>query len=193
MTGFLFNSFVFLCAACLIVPLAGRLRLGSVLGYLVAGVIIGPFGAGLIGNPEEIMHFAEFGVVMMLFIIGLELEPEKLWSMRRMIFGLGGLQVAATTLLITLLGMALGYSGAASLACGMALSLSSTALVLQLLKEKGLMNTASGESSFAVLLLQDVAVIPILVVLPLLAAEGAQVAPQGWLATMPAWLRAEVV
>jgi Kef-type K+ transport system membrane component KefB len=83
----LFSIFIFLCAACLIVPLAGRLKLGSVLGYLVAGVMIGPFGAGLIGNPEAVMHFAEFGVVMMLFIIGLELEPQKLWSLRKSIFG----------------------------------------------------------------------------------------------------------
>lgn len=193
MTGILFSSFVFLCAACLIVPLAGRLRLGSVLGYLVAGVLIGPFGAGLIENPEEVLHFAEFGVVMMLFIIGLELEPEKLWRMRGLIFGLGGLQVLVTTLLIALLGIALGYPAAASLACGMALSLSSTALVLQMLKEKNLMDTAAGESSFAVLLMQDVAVIPILVVLPLLAAEGAQVQRHDLLATMPAWLRAEIV
>ncbi|MBY0407864.1 MAG: monovalent cation:proton antiporter-2 (CPA2) family protein [Rickettsiales bacterium] len=192
--GFLFSVFVFLMAACIMVPLAGRLKLGSVLGYLVAGVIIGPFGLSLIENPEAIMHFAEFGVVMMLFIIGLELEPEKLWSLRKAIIGLGGLQMALTTTALTLLGITLGYAFAPSLAVSLALSLSSTALVLQVLQERGLMNTAAGESSFAVLLFQDIAVIPILALMPLMG-DGATEASNhgGWISSMPGWMHAEIV
>lgn len=195
MSGILLNIFLFLCAVCIMVPLAGRFRLGSVVGYLVAGVLLGPFGLSLIGNPQEIMHFAEIGVVMMLFVIGLELEPEKLRHMRRSFWGLGGGQMMGSTLAICALCMILGWTWQVSLACGLALSLSSTALVLQLLQEKGLMNSAMGESSFAVLLFQDIAVIPILVFIPLLAPADAEVAIShaGWLASMPAWLRAEVV
>ncbi|MBS0287059.1 MAG: cation:proton antiporter [Proteobacteria bacterium] len=168
----LFQTFVFLSAACLVVPLASRFRLGSVLGYLLAGIMIGPFGLGLIRNSNEIMHFAEFGVVMMLFLIGLELEPYRLWKMRKTIVGLGGLQVTITTLLLSGIGMALGFSWQASLACAMALSLSSTALVLQMLQEKGLLQTEGGEYSFSVLLFQDIAVIPILIIMPLLAINS---------------------
>lgn len=192
----LFSIFIFLTAACLMVPLAGRLKLGSVLGYLVAGVAIGPFGARLIDNPQEVMHFAEFGVVMMLFIIGLELEPEKLWSLRKSIIGLGGLQLLLTATAITALGVACGFHWQPSLACGMALSLSSTALVLQILQEKGLFNTSAGESSFAVLLFQDIAVIPILALMPLLSmGGGAPIANSeaSIIAHMPGWMHAEVV
>ena len=164
----------FLAAACLVVPLASRFKLGSVLGYLAAGIVIGPFGLGLIGDAEKIMHFAEFGVVMMLFLIGLELEPALLWRLRKSILGLGGLQVVLTSSAFTLIGLALGYSWQMSLAAGMALSLSSTALVLQMLQETNLMNTPMGETSFSVLLFQDIAVIPILVIMPLLAIHGVQ-------------------
>lgn len=135
-SNFLFNAFVFLSAACLVVPLASRFKLGSVLGYLAAGVLIGPYGLGLIGNAEQIMEFAEFGVVMMLFVIGLELEPATLWRMRKQMIGLGGLQVSMTALAFMILGMALGYDWRMSLAAGMALALSSTAIVLQMLQEK---------------------------------------------------------
>lgn len=191
----LFSVFIFLAAACCIVPLAGRLKLGSVLGYLIAGVLIGPFGLSLIDNPEEIMHFAEFGVVMMLFIIGLELEPQKLWALRKSIIGLGGLQVLLTTAGITALGMALGFSFQPSLACGMALSLSSTALVLQMLQEKSLLNTAAGESSFAALLFQDMAVIPMLAIMPLLGASGnfPATTEATFVSSMPGWMHAELV
>ena len=177
------------------VPLAGRLKLGSVLGYLVAGVAIGPFGAGLIENPESIMHFAEFGVVMMLFIIGLELEPQKLWSLRKSILGMGGLQLIFTTTAITALGVSLGYNVAPSFATGMALSLSSTALVLQVLQEKGLLNTNAGQGAFAVLLFQDIAVIPILAIMPLLANGAATMAgtEASAMTSLPAWLHAEIV
>jgi Kef-type K+ transport system membrane component KefB len=135
-SGILFNVFIFLAAACIVVPLASRLKLGSVLGFLIAGILIGPFGMGLIGDATKIMHFAEFGVVMMLFVIGLELEPAVLWRMRRSILGLGGLQVALTSGAFTLVGIGLGYSWQVSFAVAMALSLSSTALVLQMLQEK---------------------------------------------------------
>lgn len=193
--GFLLSTFIFLTAACLIVPLARRFRLGSVLGYLLAGILIGPFGLGLIHNPESVMQFAEFGVVMMLFIIGLELEPEKLWGMRKSILGLGGLQLLFTTGAMTALGNALGYGFAPSFAAGMALSMSSTALVLQVLQEKNLLNTAAGESSFAVLLFQDMAVIPILAIMPLLSADGAAITTNqaDMIAHLPGWLRAELV
>lgn len=169
---FLINVFIVLAAACIIVPLASRFKLGSVLGYLIIGVLIGPFGFKLIGNAEEIMHFAEFGVIMMLFLIGLELDPETLWRLRKAIAGLGSLQVILTTTGLSLCGIALGYDWRVSLAVAMALSLSSTALVLQLLQEKNLMHTTSGETSFAVLLFQDIAVIPILIIMPLLVLPG---------------------
>jgi len=185
----LFNVFVFLAAACIVVPLAARFKLGSVLGYLVAGVLIGPYGLGLIGNPDQILEFAEFGVVMMLFLIGIELEPATLWRMRKSMVGLGGLQVVLTSGAFTGLGVALGYDWRVGLAAGMALALSSTAIVLQILEERNLMQTDVGETSFAVLLFQDIAVIPILVIVPLLAAQGVAVdTPHPTtLAGLPSW------
>ncbi len=194
--NFLFLTFIFLAAACLVVPLASRFRLGSVLGYLLAGILIGPFGIRFISNSNEIMHFAEFGVVMMLFLIGLELEPSRLWKMRKTIVGLGGLQVIITTLIFTLAGMALGYHWQASLAMAMALSLSSTALVLQMLQERGLLQTEGGEYSFAVLLFQDIAVIPILIVMPLLAVSNTISIPHyqnHWIASLSGPLHALVI
>lgn len=170
--SFLLHTFLVLAAACIVVPLAGRFRLGSVLGYLSVGILIGPFGLGLISNAEEIMHFAEFGVVMMLFLIGLELEPAMLWRLRRLILGLGVLQVLFTTVLFTVLIRLLGFNFNFALGVGMILSLSSTALVLQILEEKKLMQTRAGESAFSVLLLQDIAVIPFLLVLPFLSSEN---------------------
>jgi glutathione-regulated potassium-efflux system ancillary protein KefC len=184
---FLFPTFIFLAAACISVPLASRFKLGAVLGYLVAGVAIGPFGLGLIENAEQIMHFAEFGVVMMLFVIGLELEPAILWRMRKAIVGLGGLQVTITSMLFTIAGMALGYRWQVSLTAGMALALSSTALVLQMIEERNMMHTFVGETSFAVLLFQDIAVIPILIILPLLAAENAPPLPSDALSSLSTW------
>ncbi|WP_131782611.1 monovalent cation:proton antiporter-2 (CPA2) family protein [Legionella gresilensis] len=168
----LMHVFIFLAAAAIIVPIASRFKLGSVLGYLVIGILIGPYGFKLLGNAEQIMHFAEFGIVMMLFLIGLELEPEMLWRLRKAIIGLGSLQVTLTTTLFTLIGILLQYKWQESLAVSMALALSSTALVLQMLEEKNLLRTVEGETSFAVLLFQDIAVIPILIILPLLAPAG---------------------
>ncbi|KHQ54238.1 monovalent cation:H+ antiporter-2, CPA2 family [Mameliella alba] len=166
--SFLFQASVFLLAAVIAVPLAARLGLGSVLGYLLAGLVIGP-GLGLIVATDDIQHFAEFGVVMMLFIIGLELEPRALWDMRHRLIGLGGLQIVLTTSAILAGGMALGLAWPTALAVGLALALSSTAIVLQTLNEKNLMQTNGGRSAFSVLLTQDIAVIPILVILPLLS------------------------
>ncbi len=168
--GFLMQAFVFLAAAVIAVPIAARLGLGSVLGYLCAGAVIGPFALGLIGQDiEEVMHFAEFGVVMMLFLVGLELDPSLLWRMRMPIVGMGGLQVVLTTGAITSIAWQFTYSWQHALIIGMVLSLSSTAIVLQTLNEKGLMKNESGQSAFAVLLFQDIAVIPMLALLPLLA------------------------
>lgn len=168
METFLFQTMIYLGAAVVAVPLAARLGLGSVLGYLAAGIIIGPV-FGLVGTEaKDIQHFAEFGVVMMLFLIGLELEPRILWDMRRRLIGLGGLQVALTTLLIMGAAVALGFDLRTGLAIGLIFALSSTAIVLQTLDEKGLMRTSGGRSVFSVLLTQDIAVIPILALLPLL-------------------------
>lgn len=169
MGGLLFNAFIYLCAAVIAVPLAKRLGLGSVLGYLIAGIIIGPV-IGLVGSEtEEIQHFAEFGVVMMLFLVGLELEPKLLWEMRSRLLGLGGLQVGITAALITGIAMLLDVYWSVAVAIGLIFSLSSTAIVLQTLNEKGLTQTSGGRSSFSVLLFQDIAVIPMLALIPLLA------------------------
>lgn len=169
MDVFLYQATIYLGAAVIAVPIAARLGLGSVLGYLAAGIIIGPV-LHLVGSEtQDLQHFAEFGVVMMLFLIGLELEPRALWDMRHRLIGLGGMQVAISTLALMLAVMAMGQPWSVSLAIGLALSLSSTAIVLQTLSEKGLMQTNGGRSTFSVLLTQDIAVIPILALLPLLA------------------------
>ena len=169
METFLFQAAIYLGAAVIAVPLAARLGLGSVLGYLLAGIVIGPL-LGLVGTEtQDLQHFAEFGVVMMLFLIGLELEPRALWNMRQRLIGLGGSQVALTMLAITLGSRVLGYEWGTSVAVGMIFALSSTAIVLQTLTEKGLMQTSGGRATFSVLLTQDIAVIPMLALLPLLA------------------------
>ena len=169
MTEFLLLAFVFLAAGVAAVPIASRLGLGSVLGYLIAGIAISPLLAGLGVDVVSIQHFAEFGVVMMLFLVGLELEPRMLWAMRAKLLGLGGLQVAGTTALVMGAAMLLGQPWTIALAVGFVLALSSTAIVLQTLNEKGLMRSDGGQSSFSVLLFQDIAVIPMLAFIPLLA------------------------
>jgi CPA2 family monovalent cation:H+ antiporter-2 len=172
METFLYQASIYLAAAVIAVPIAARLGLGSVLGYLAAGIVIGPV-LGLVGSETaDLQHFAEFGVVMMLFLIGLELEPQALWAMRHRLIGLGGLQIAFSTAALMTAALVAGETWQASLAVGLALSLSSTAIVLQTLSEKGLMQTRGGRSAFSVLLTQDIAVIPILALLPLLAAQG---------------------
>jgi CPA2 family monovalent cation:H+ antiporter-2 len=169
--SFLFQALVYLAAAVVMVPLAKKIGLGSVLGYLIAGIVIGPAVLGFVGQEgEDLMHFAEFGVVMMLFIIGLELEPELLWKLRKSILGLGGLQVLGTALIICLLSLFFNLHWKQAIALGLILSLSSTAIVLQTLNEKGLMKTPAGQNAFSVLLFQDIAVIPMLALFPLLAS-----------------------
>ncbi|KRS18341.1 cation:proton antiporter [Roseovarius indicus] len=169
MTDFLLLAFTFLVAGVISVPIATRLGLGSVLGYLIAGIVISPVLALLRVDVVSIQHFAEFGVVMMLFLVGLELEPKHLWSMRGRLMGLGGGQIGLTVALVYGAGVLLGLPWSVALAVGLVFALSSTAIVLQTLGEKGLMKSDGGQSSFAVLLTQDIAVIPMLAFLPLLA------------------------
>ncbi len=169
MDDFLYQATIYLAAAVIAVPLSARLGLGSVLGYLAAGIVIGPM-FGLVGaETESLQHVAEFGVVMMLFLIGLELEPRALWDMRDRLLGLGGLQVLLSTAVIACVAIYANHPWSVALAVGLTLSLSSTAIVLQTLSEKGLMQTNGGRATFSVLLTQDIAVIPILALLPLLA------------------------
>ncbi len=188
---FLHDAFIYLAAAIVFVPLAKKIGMGSVLGYLFAGIIIGPFFLGFVGGEgKDVMHFAEFGVVMMLFLIGLELEPAHFWRMRHLILGTGALQTGLTTLVFWGLFLLLGFSWTAALACGLALSMSSTAIVLQTLHEKGLSQTRAGRSSFAVLLFQDISVIPILAALPLLALSAVKPPAQEqatFLEGLPGW------
>jgi len=161
---------IYLAAAIVAVPIAKRLGLGSVLGYLIAGILIGPFAFELVGDQTDVMHFAEFGVVMMLFLVGLELHPSRLWKLRHSIIGLGGLQVLITSILFfAVCYFGLGLRWETSLAIGLMLALSSTAIVLQTLTEKGWIKQEAGQNAFSVLLFQDIAVIPILALLPLLA------------------------
>ncbi|MCK6525646.1 monovalent cation:proton antiporter-2 (CPA2) family protein, partial [Myxococcota bacterium] len=170
---FLTQATVYLAAALITVPIASRLGLGSVLGYLGAGLAIGPWGLGLIGEEgEEVQHFAEFGVVMMLFLVGLELQPSRLWRMRGPIFGLGGLQVLGSAAVVALGATLFGLSWREGVALGLIVSMSSTAIALQSLNERGLSRAESGQSAFSVLLFQDLAVIPILALLPALASHA---------------------
>lgn len=173
MSAFLYQASLYLAAMVIAVPLATRAGLGSVLGYLAAGILIGPV-TGLVGSEtQDLQHFAEFGVVMMLFLIGLELDPRGLWEMRHRLLGLGGLQVLGTMGLVAAVTMLImGHDWRTGLTLGMIFALSSTAIVLQTLSEKGLMNTGGGRASFSVLLAQDIAVIPMLALLPLLAGAG---------------------
>lgn len=178
MEGFFAQAIVYIIAAIICVSLAKKLGMSSVLGYLLAGILIGPYVFKFISNESEgqdIMHGTEFGVVMMLFLIGLELEPKNLWKMRDLILRVGLAQVLLTSLVIFAAGIALGVSWNISLTVGLSISLSSTAIVLQSLKEKNQMDSIEGKMSFAVLLLQDISVIPILAILPLLAINAPEV------------------
>ncbi|NBC47616.1 MAG: potassium transporter [Gammaproteobacteria bacterium] len=212
MDSILFETFTYLCAAVIAVPIAQRLGLGSVLGYLIAGIVIGPL-FGLVGaETETIRHVAEFGVVLMLFLVGLELQPQSLWAMRGRLLGLGGLQVLVSAALIAAAGLAIGLDWRLALAIGLIFSLSSTAIVLQTLSEKGLTKTDGGRASFSVLLFQDIAVIPMLALIPLLAlpelsgetvnghlpaaaghGEAAHPASMSLVAGLPSWAHALVV
>ena len=173
MTDFLLLAFIFLIAGVIAVPIASRLGLGSVLGYLIAGILISPILALLNVDVISIQHFAEFGVVMMLFLVGLELEPRRLWEMRGELIGLGGGQVALSAVFVMAAAMVFGEPWTIALTIGLIMALSSTAIVLQTLNEKGLMKSSGGQSSFSVLLTQDIAVIPMLAFIPLLAISEA--------------------
>jgi glutathione-regulated potassium-efflux system ancillary protein KefC len=181
-TPWLQMSLVYLGAAVLAVPLARLLGLGSIIGYLAAGIAIGPWGLRLVTDAATILHFAEFGVVLMLFLVGLELEPKRLWALRRPIFGWGSVQMTGSTLAILGIGMAFGADWRLALVAGLGLALSSTAIGLGVLNERNLMATSSGQSVLSVALLQDIAAIPILALLPLLALStaGAAEAGGGW-------------
>jgi glutathione-regulated potassium-efflux system protein KefB len=172
--GFLNQALIYLGAGVIAVPLFKRLGLGSVLGFLAAGMAIGPWGLKLVSAPEAILGFAEFGVVLLLFLVGLELNPRRLWQMRRPIFGMGAVQVAGTAAAAAALGWALGQSFTIALVAGMGFAMSSTAIALATLQEKGLLATPGGQASFSVLLFQDLAVIPLALLLALLAPERAR-------------------
>jgi len=197
-TEFLFQAIIYLAAAVIFVPIAKKLGMSSILGYLLAGIIIGPFVIGFIGQEaHSIMHFAEFGIVMMLFLIGLEMEPGKFWKMRKVFFGMGSMQLFGT-ILILFLGcyLLLDWNWKTTLAVSLTLALSSSAIVLQSLSEKGLRNTAVGQSSFAVVLFQDIAVIPILIFLPILATtipETSSDINQSLISSLPLWLQAGII
>jgi glutathione-regulated potassium-efflux system ancillary protein KefC len=182
--SFLSQALVFLAAAVVSVPLFKRLGLGTVLGYLAAGMVIGPWGVGLISDVESILHFAELGVVLLLFLIGLELQPSRLWELRRSVFGLGGVQVLGTGALLAGVGLLLGLRPATALIAGLGLSLSSTAFALQLLAEKNELTTEHGRASFGILLFQDLAVIPVLALLPFLGVSVAPSAEPGWVSAL---------
>jgi glutathione-regulated potassium-efflux system protein KefB len=179
--SFLHQALIFLGAAVVAVPLFKRLGLGSVLGYLAAGAVIGPWGARLVTDVENILHVSELGVVLLLFVIGLELRPSRLWELRRSVFGMGGAQVLATGALLSGVGLALGLTPGAAIIAGFGLSLSSTAFALQLLAERNQLTTGYGRLAFGILLFQDLAVIPLLALLPLLGEGGAASPEPGWL------------
>ncbi len=197
-TDFLFQAVIYLSAAVIFVPIAKKLGMSSILGYLLAGIIIGPFVLGLIGQEgHDIMRFAEFGIVMMLFLIGLEMEPGKFWKIRKIFFGMGSMQLFGT-ILIVFMGCILfmDWNWKTTLAISSTLALSSSAIVLQSLSEKGLRNTALGQSSFAVLLFQDIAVIPILVFLPILATSipnAVHDVHQSLISSFPGWIQAGII
>ena len=167
------ESLVYLLAAVVAVPLSRRLGLGAVLGYLAAGIIIGPFGFAFIADAEHIMHFAELGVVLLLFVVGLELKPARLWVMRRMVFGLGTSQVVFSALAIAIVAWLFGFGTNAAMIIGLVLALSSTAFVLQMLAEKKQLGATHGRAAFSILLFQDLAAIPLIALLPLLGANAA--------------------
>ncbi|WP_219213865.1 glutathione-regulated potassium-efflux system protein KefC [Variovorax boronicumulans] len=171
--AWLTSSLIYLSAAVLVVPLSKALGLGSIIGYLAAGIAIGPWGLGLVSSVEDVLHFAEFGVVLMLFLVGLELEPARLWNLRRPIFGWGSAQVLVCAGVLFAVGYLGGASWRVALVAALGLALSSTAIALQVFGERNLLPTASGQAGFSILLFQDVAAIPILALLPLLAGAGA--------------------
>ncbi len=182
----LIETAIFLGAAVVAVPIFRRQKLGAVLGYLAAGLAIGPWGLHLVSDVESTMHFAELGVVLLLFIIGLELQPSRLWVLRKSVFGLGAAQVLATGALLAAVGLALGFSWQAALVTGLGLAMSSTAFVLQVLAERNQRTTRFGRAAFAILLFQDLAVIPLLALIPLLQPAAHADAGNPWLSALVA-------
>lgn len=175
------EAVIFLAAAAIMVPLFSRMRLGAVLGYLAAGLLIGPHGFGLIAQTEDVLAFGEYGIVLLLFVIGMELQPQRLWSLRRDIFGLGTLQVTVTGLALTAALLSLtSLSWQSALVVGLSLALSSTALVVQFLQEAGEMNTREGERAFSILLMQDLAIVPLLIIVSALSRNPATSGTSGW-------------
>lgn len=168
-SDFLVQAAIYLASAIILVPIFKRLGLGSVLGYLIAGILIGPFALKLIADPEHMLHFAEFGVVLMLFLIGLELESQKVWELRKLLFGLGGMQVTVTIALVTIIAHLLHFSWPEALIIGMGVAMSSTAIGLTALIEKKQLHTQGGQAAFATLLFQDLSVIPLFMVLAFIA------------------------
>jgi glutathione-regulated potassium-efflux system ancillary protein KefC len=180
--SWLVDAVIYLAAAVVFVPLASRFKLGSVLGYLAAGCVIGPFGLALVGDVETTLHFSEFGVVLMMFAIGLELDPSRLWKMRAKVFGGGGAQMAVCGGALCVAGLALGLRWQAALVAGLAVALSSTAIAVQTMRERGLSNTSAGSAGFGVLLFQDIAAIPLVGIVPLLAVHGEADGESPWMA-----------
>ena len=179
--GLLIDAIIYLAATVVFVPLASRWRLGSVLGYLAAGCLIGPFGLGFVKDVTTILHFAEFGVVLMLFLIGLELDPKRLWGMRRAVFGGGTLQMAVCGLLLAGGGVVAQLPWQGALVAGLSMALSSTAIAVQSMREQGVLNAPMGKSAFAILLFQDIAAIPLVGIVPLLAPQAPGQGQSGWL------------
>jgi glutathione-regulated potassium-efflux system ancillary protein KefC len=180
------GTLVYLGAAVLAVPLAKFLGLGSIIGYLAAGILIGPWGLALVTNPQDMLHFSEFGVVLMLFLVGLELEPQRLWSLRFAVFGWGSVQLFGSAALMLLAAVLAGLDWRIGLVAALGLAMSSTAIGLGVLNERSLMNTTSGQSVLSVALLQDVAAIPILALLPLLAMEHTHAEGSAWVSAAKA-------
>ncbi|MEP7298337.1 MAG: glutathione-regulated potassium-efflux system protein KefC [Burkholderiales bacterium] len=185
-TSWLTSGLVYLAAAVLAVPLAKFLGLGSIIGYLAAGILIGPWGLKLVTNPQDMLHFSEFGVVLMLFLVGLELEPRRLWSLRKPIFGWGSVQLFGSAALMLGAAVAFGLDWRIALVAALGLAMSSTAIGLGVLNERSLMHTSSGQSVLSVALLQDVAAIPILALLPLLATAQEHADGNGWISAAKA-------
>ena len=181
------EALIYLAAAVICVPLAKRFGLGAVLGYLIAGAVIGPWGLRFIEDVESTMHFSEFGVVLMLFVIGLELEPKRLIAMRKSVFGGGSLQIALCGLALSIGAMLLGMDWQAALVVGAALALSSTAIAVATMAERNFLPTPTGQAGFAILLFQDIAAIPLLAIIPLLATQTVANADPGWLAALKAF------
>jgi glutathione-regulated potassium-efflux system ancillary protein KefC len=182
--GMLSNALVYLAAAVVAVPLSKRLGMGTVLGYLLAGILIGPYGLKLISAVEDALHFAEFGVVLLLFLIGLELEPARLWALRRPIFGWGGAQVVGVAAALFGAALLAGVGWKLALIAGLGLSLSSTAIALASLEERNLMPTPAGQAGFAILLFQDIAAIPMIAIVPLLGIPIEAGGGNAWLAAL---------